>query len=87
MYFYGLVWSIMAFFLLSGGKSKTEGKKDNKTENVDVRDEEKDKKGNSTDENLTELQNRVKKNMESPNELFRKGTPNSLLKENLIVGS
>ena len=87
MYFYGLVWSIMAFLLLSGGKSKTKGKKDNKTENVDVRDEEKDKKGNSTDENLTELQNRVKKNMESPNELFRKGTPNSLLKENLIVGS
>nr|XP_058944698.1 lysophospholipid acyltransferase 6-like isoform X2 [Pocillopora verrucosa] len=87
MYFYGIVWSIMAFLLLSGGKSKTEGKKDNKTENVDVRDEEKDKKGNSTDENLTELQNRVKKNMESPNELFRKGTPNSLLKENLIVGS
>lgn len=87
MYFYGIVWSIMAFLLLSGGKSKTEGKKDYKTENVDVRDEEKDKKGNSTDENLTELQNRVKKNMESPNELFRKGTPNSLLKENLIVGS
>ena len=77
----------MAFLLLSGGKSKTEGKKDNKAENVDVRDEEKDKKGNSTDENLTELRNRVKKNMESPNELFRKGTPNSLLKENLIVGS
>ena len=77
----------MAFLLLSCGKSKTEGKKDNKTENVDVRDEEKDKKGNSTDENLTELQNRVKKNMESSNELFRKGTPNSLLKENLIVGS
>lgn len=87
MYFYGIVWSIMAFLLLSGEKSKTEGKKDNKTENVDVRDEEKDKKGNSTDENLTELQNRVKKNMESSNELFRKGTPNSLLKENLIVGS
>ena len=77
----------MAFLLLSCGKSKTEGKKDNKTENVDVRDEEKDKKGNSTDENLTELRNRVKKNMESSNELFRKGTPNSLLKENLIVGS
>ena len=74
-------------FLLSCGKSKTEGKKDNKTENVDVRDEEKDKKGKSTDENLTELRNRVKKNMESSNELFRKGTPNSLLKENLIVGS
>lgn len=87
MYFYGIVWSIMAFLLLSGGKSKNEGKKDNKTENVDVRDEEKDKKGNSTDENLTELRNRVKKNMESSNELFRKGTPNSLLKENLIVGS
>ena len=77
----------MAFLLLSCGKSKTEGKKDNKTGNVDVRDEEKDKKGNSTDENLTELRNRVKKNMESSNELFRKGTPNSLLKENLIVGS
>ena len=77
----------MAFLLLSCGKSKTEGKKDNKTENVDVRDEEKDKKGKSTDENLTELRNRVKKNMESSNELFRKGTPNSLLKENLIVGS
>ncbi|PFX28212.1 Membrane-bound O-acyltransferase domain-containing protein 2 [Stylophora pistillata] len=87
MYYYGHVWSIVAFLLVSGGKSETVGKEDNKTENMEVRNEEKDKKRNSAKENLTELRNRVNKDMESPNELFCNGTPNNLLKENLIVGS
>lgn len=91
VYYFGHVWSVAAFLLLGGyGDKSQKSQKQRDKESVQVKDKKKDEQNNSTADNLTELRNRVNKNLESQNEqkkLLCSGSPNCLLKENLIVGS